>query len=85
MMDRNFKDFQTSMETTQKTSLSHSSQKLRKTFSAHISLKRYGYEAKYRGNAQVMTKLREADDSLDRNNITMETINGARAKIGEGI
>ncbi|KAK3085931.1 hypothetical protein FSP39_010930 [Pinctada imbricata] len=47
--------------------------------------KRHGNEAQYRGNVQVLSKLKEADNHLDSNNITFENVTSARDKIQEGI
>ena len=85
MIDRNFKNFQNSMETTQKELSTSQLAKIEENIFGTYKFKRHGNEAQYRGNAQVMTKLREADSSLDSNSITTDNIISARTKIAEGI
>uniref|UniRef100_A0A8W8IRD0 Uncharacterized protein n=1 Tax=Magallana gigas TaxID=29159 RepID=A0A8W8IRD0_MAGGI len=83
LIDSNFKNFQSSMETTQKELSSSQLAKIEENIFGSYKFKRHGNEAQYRGNAQVITKLREADASLDSANLGVENINTARTKIGE--
>nr|XP_034299251.1 uncharacterized protein LOC117680770 [Crassostrea gigas] len=85
LIDSNFKNFQSSMETTQKELSSSQLAKIEENIFGSYKFKRHGNEAQYRGNAQVITKLREADASLDSANLGVENINTARTKIGEVI
>uniref|UniRef100_A0A8W8JNN1 Uncharacterized protein n=1 Tax=Magallana gigas TaxID=29159 RepID=A0A8W8JNN1_MAGGI len=85
LIDSNFKNFQSSMETTQKELSSSQLAKIEENIFGSYKFKRHGNEAQYRGNAQVITKLREADASLDSANLSVENINTARTKISEEI
>lgn len=72
LIDSNFKNFQSSMETTQKELSSSQLAKIEENIFGSYKFKRHGNEAQYRGNAQVITKLREADASLDSANLGVE-------------
>lgn len=85
LIDSNFKNFQSSMETKQNEVSSSQLVKIEENIIGSYKFKVHGNEAQYRGNAQVITKLREADASLDSANLSVENINTARTKIGEGI
>nr|XP_034311779.1 uncharacterized protein LOC117684306 [Crassostrea gigas] len=85
LIDSNFRNFQTSVETRQKELSSSQLAKIEENIFGSYTFKRHGNEAQYRGNAQVITKLMEADASLDSANLSVENINTARTKIGEGI
>uniref|UniRef100_A0A8W8NCE5 Uncharacterized protein n=1 Tax=Magallana gigas TaxID=29159 RepID=A0A8W8NCE5_MAGGI len=83
LIDSNFRNFQTSVETRQKELSSSQLAKIEENIFGSYTFKRHGNEAQYRGNAQVITKLMEADASLDSANLSVENINTARTKIGE--
>ena len=85
LMDTNFKSFRTSIESTQKELSSTQISKIEENLFGSYKFKRHGNEARYRGNIKVMAKLREADDNLERQSITMDNVRQAREKIAEGI
>lgn len=53
MIDRNFKNFQSSMETTQNELLSSQLAKIEENIFSSYKFKRHGNEAQYRGNAKT--------------------------------
>ncbi|KAK3101126.1 hypothetical protein FSP39_001144 [Pinctada imbricata] len=85
MMDSNFSNSKRSIESTQKDLSTTQLSKIEESMFGSYKFKRHGNEAQYRGNVQVLSKLKKADNHLDSNNITFENFTSARDKIQEGI
>ncbi|KAK3103157.1 hypothetical protein FSP39_016878 [Pinctada imbricata] len=85
MMDANFTNFRQSIETTQKDLSTTQLAKIEESMFGSYKFKRHGNEAQYRGNIQVISKLREADTNLENQHITIDNVTSARDRIKEGI
>lgn len=57
LIDRNFKNFQSSMDTTQNELWSSQLAKIKENIFGFYKFKRHVNEAQYRVNAQILTKL----------------------------